>query len=60
MEREKIKFMCVANIDYSSFTKGKIYEGYETGASYLKDDNGVKSIKVGNTTTDTKNQKNWR
>ena len=40
MEREKIKFMCVANIDYSSFTKGKIYECYETGASCLKDDTG--------------------
>ena len=25
----------------------------------LKDDNGVSSIKVGSTTTDTKNQKNW-
>lgn len=40
MKQEKIKFMCVANIDYSSFTKGKIYECYETGASYLKDDTG--------------------
>ena len=40
MEREKIKFMCVKNGDYSSFTKGKIYECYETGDSYLKDDNG--------------------
>ncbi|MDD6640886.1 MAG: hypothetical protein PUE66_07840 [Erysipelotrichaceae bacterium] len=38
MEREKIKFMCVASS--GDFTKGKIYEGYETGVSYLKDDTG--------------------
>lgn len=38
MEREKIKFMCVAS--GRDFTKGKIYEGYETGSSYLEDDTG--------------------
>ena len=37
MEQEKIKFMCVKG---RNFTRGKIYEGYETGDSYLKSDNG--------------------
>ena len=39
MEREKIKFMCVENIG-DNFTVGKIYEGYEKGASYLISDDG--------------------